>query len=436
MKSDRPELLLLQPAQDKDRLGKHRRRKSSIPKLNLPILAAHADKDFNVKIIDEAVDDIDFHFRPDFVGISVITQTAFRAYEIADKYREMKVPVVMGGFHVSFFPEEANEHADALVLGEGEGAWDELLRDFLAGRMKKQYRSDKPHSLEGLPAPRLDLMRKDAYGLPNVLETARGCPHACSYCAVSLFWGRKFRFRPIEEVVKEIKSLPQGELAFVDDNIAGSHNRAKKLFEAMIPLKRRWSGQSDIRIADDPELLDLAARSGCKWLFIGIESINPTNLSKVGKSKVNVVEKYRSSMAKIKKAGIKVFGSFIMGFDDDKEEDFLEIVRFCVENKLEAANFYIYTPLPFTKLFDEMEEQNRILHRDWSKYDCNHVVHEPGKMSPHELLEGYLKAYRKMYSLPSIFKRTASLRTDLFEILAFNLARRINYKRFEEGCRI
>ncbi|MFO8055770.1 MAG: radical SAM protein [bacterium] len=432
----KPELLLLQPAQDKDRLGSRRRRKSSIPKLNLPILAARAGPEFDVKIIDEAVDDIDFSHRPDLVGISVITQTAPRAYEIGDIYRKMKVPVVVGGFHASFFPDEALEHADAVVMGEGEYAWDELLEDFLAGRMKERYQSDKPHNLVGLPRPRLELMRRSAYGLPNVIETARGCPHACSYCAVSLFWGRRFRFRPVEEVVDEIKAMPPGELAFVDDNIAGSHKRAKKLFEALIPLKRRWSSQSDIRIGEDPELLDLAARSGCKWLFIGIESIKPENLAKVGKSKVNVVEKYRESIARIQKAGIRVFGSFILGFDDDDESVFENTVKFCRETRMEAANFYIYTPLPFTQLYRDMEEQNRILHRDWGKYDCNHVVHQPGGMSAEELLEGYLKTYKAMYSPRSILKRAARPRKGALEILAFNLARMIGYKRFEEGCRM
>jgi len=407
-----------------------------MPKLNLPILAARAGPEFNVRIIDEAVDDIDFTYRPDLVGISVITQTAPRAYQIADAYREMKVPVVAGGFHVSFFPEEALEHVDAVVMGEGEGAWDELLHDFLAGRMKQRYKSDTLHDLAGLPRPRLDLVRRSAYGLPNVMETARGCPHACSYCAVSLFWGRRFRFRPVEEVVEEIEAMPPGELVFVDDNIAGSHKRAKRLFEALIPLKRRWSSQSDIRIGEDPELLELAARSGCKWLFIGIESINAKNLAKVGKSKVNVVEKYRESISRIQKAGIRVFGSFILGFDDDDESVFENTVRFCRETRMEAANFYIYTPLPFTQLYKEMEEQKRILHRDWGKYDCNHVVHQPGRMSAEELLEGYLKAYKSMYSLGSILKRVARPRKGALEALAFNLARMTGYKRFEEGCRI
>ncbi len=436
MTMKKPELLLLQPAQDKDRLGTRRRRRSSIPKLNLPILAARAGPEFNVRIIDEAVDDIDFGFRPDLVGISVITQTAPRAYQIADEYKKMKVPVVMGGFHVSFFPDEALEHADSVVMGEGEGAWDELLEDFLAGRMKERYKSDRPHDLAGLPRPRLDLIRRSAYGLPNVMETARGCPHACTYCAVSLFWGRRFRFRPVEEVVDEIKAMPPGEVVFVDDNIAGSHKRARKLFEALIPLKRRWSSQSDIRIGEDPELLGLAARSGCKWLFIGIESIKPENLAKVGKSKVNVVEKYRSSIARIQKAGIKVFGSFILGFDDDDESVFENTVKFCEACRMEAANFYIYTPLPFTQLYRDMEERKRMIHHEWDKYDCNHVVHQPMKMSKEELLEGYLKTYRTMYSMRSILKRVARPRKDVFEVMAFNLARMMNYKRFEEGCRI
>ncbi len=432
----KPTLLLIHPGQDKDRIGSKRRRKSSIPKLNLPLLAARADHLFDIKIVDESIEDVDFNLRPDLVGITVITQVSARAYQIADRFRAAGVPVVMGGFHVSFFPEEALEHCDAIVIGEAEGAWDSLIEDFLGTGMKRQYKSETPHDLVGLPKPRLDLVNRKAYSLPNVIETARGCPHACSYCAVSQFWGRQFRFRPIDEVVEEIKSMPPGYMVIVDDNIAGSPNRAKKLFEAMIPLKRKWYSQADIRVGEDPELLDLAARSGCEWLFIGIESVNDVNLAAVGKSRVNSTEKFKRSLAAIRGAGIKVFGSFIFGFDDDDPNVFDNTVRFCEDNKIEGANFYIFTPLPFTQLYEDMSGEGRILHHDWSRYDMNHVVYQPKKMSPSQLLEGYLKAYRRMYSAKSIFRRMAWTKKDFAPFLALNVGRRLNYKYFEEGCRI
>jgi radical SAM superfamily enzyme YgiQ (UPF0313 family) len=303
---DKPKLLLIHPAQDKDRFGSRRRRKSSIPKLNLPILAAYADESFDVLIIDESIEDIDFDIKADLVGITIMTQLSLRGYEIADKFRKRGAKVVMGGFHPYFFPEEAEQHADALVIGEAESVWERLLEDFMSGNIKKRYQSDSPHNLAGLPVPRLDLIKREAYSFKNIVETARGCPHKCAYCAVTQYWGHKFRFRPVSEVSDEIRSLPPGDIVFVDDNIVGAPKRAKELFRALIPLKRRWLAQADIKIARDPELLDLAAKSGCKWLFIGIESLNENNLNDVGKSSVNIVKNYKQSLALIKVAGINL----------------------------------------------------------------------------------------------------------------------------------
>ncbi len=431
----KPALLLIQPAQDKDRLGSRRKRKTSMPKLNLPLLAAYADDRFDVHIIDETIEDIDFDIKADLVGITVLTQYSERAYEIAKTFRKRGIKVVLGGFHVYFFPDEAEQHADALVIGEADSVWDSLLDDFLAGEMKQRYQSDKPHDLVGLPHPRLDLVKKDAYAALNVIETARGCPYKCAFCAVTLFWGHKFRFRPVDEVVAEIRAKPPGDIMFVDDNIIGLPKRAKELFRAMIPLKRKWSSQADLKLAKDPELLELCARSGCQWLFMGIESINSENLEDVGKSRVNVVEQYAESIATIQKSGIKVFGSFILGLDHDDKNVFKNTVQFCKDTRLPGANFYILTPMPFTKLFDEMDKEGRILHRDWSRYDMNHVVFKPKLMTPDELLEGYLSTYRDFYSAGSIAKRLLHPRRGLAEALILNISRKLNYRHFEEECR-
>jgi radical SAM superfamily enzyme YgiQ (UPF0313 family) len=432
----KPKLLLIQPAQDKDLFISRRRRKTSLPKLNLPILAAYADESFDVRIIDESVEDIDFDIKADLVGITIITQLAHRGYEIANKFQKRGAKIVIGGFHPYFFPEEAEQHADALVIGEAEGVWELLLDDFTAGNLKPRYQSDSPHNLAGLPVPRLDLLKREAYSFKNIVETARGCPHRCAYCAVTQYWGHKFRFRPVSEVVDEIRSLPPGDIVFVDDNIVGAPKRAKELFSALIPLKRRWLAQADMKIARDPELLGLAAKSGCKWFFMGIESVNAMNLKDVGKASVNIVEKYEQSLGLIRDAGIKVLGSFILGLDHDDKSVFDKTVQFCIDNRIEGVNFYIFTPLPFTKLYDKMEKEDRILHRNWSKYDMNHVVFKPLKMTPEELLEGYLYAYRSFYSFSSIIKRVLRPRRDLGQILALNVGRRLNYQYFEQGCRL
>lgn len=432
----RPSLLLIHPGQDKDRLGSRRRTRSSIVQLNLPLLASYAGERFNVRIMDETVEEIDFDAEADLVGITIMTQLAKRGYEIAHEFRERGAKVVMGGFHVYFFPDEAEQHADAIVIGEADGVWEELLEDFLGGKMKKRYQSDAPHDLIGLPRPRYDLLKKKAYTFTNVIETARGCPHACAYCAVTKFWGRKYRFRPVSEVIAAVRAMPPGHIVFADDNIVGSPARAKELFSAMIPLKRRWSSQADMRVARDPELLKLAAQSGCKWLFIGIESLNAENLKDVGKSRVNVAGQTRQSLALIREAGIKIFGSFIFGLDHDDTGVFEQTVQFCEDSRIEGANFYIFTPFPFTQMYETMDKEGRILHRDWSKYDCNHVVFKPMKMTPEELLEGYLSAYRSFYSARSILNRVLYPRRDLAQLLALNVGRKLNYRYFEEGCRM
>ncbi len=431
----KPSLLLIQPAQESDRLGTKRKRKTGFPKVTLPLLAAYAEGRFDVHIIDESVDDIDFNMKPDLVAITILTLTSKRAYEIADTFRKEGIQVVLGGPHVYFFPEEAARHADALVLREAETAWPPLLNDFLNGGIKARYEGEHLHDMKGIPHPRLELLRRDAYHTINVIETGRGCPHRCTYCSVTLYWGHTFRLRPVEEVIEEIRSMPPGEIAFIDDNIIGSPKRAKELFRAITPLKRTWASQADLKIAKDPELLRLCAESGCRWLFMGLESVNSENIADVGKARTNPVEAYAESIATIHQAGIKVLGSFIFGLDHDKKDVFDNTVNFCIRNGLAAANFYIFTPMPFTKLFDEMKAEGRILHEDWSRYDANHVVFKPKNMTPEELMEGYLGAYRSLYGTSSILRRTwKHLPRGPLQVLAYNLARKFHYNRFKEVC--
>jgi radical SAM superfamily enzyme YgiQ (UPF0313 family) len=433
----KPKLVLIHPAPDKDRLISRRRTKSSVAQLNLPILAAHADDRFDVRILDENVEEIDFNsVEADLVGISLMTSTALRGYDIADAFRHRGITVVLGGMHVFFMQDEALAHADSIVIGEGEFAWNDLLDDFLAGRLKKSYRASKLHDLKGLPRPRLDLLKPGAYSFANVVETSRGCPNRCNYCAVTEFWGTKFRFRPIEEVIDEIKALPPGNLLFIDDNLFGHSERAKEFFRALIPLRRRWVGQGDLRLARDPELLELAARSGCKWLFMGFETTSVENLKSLGKAKLNRAPEYEQSISTIHNAGIKILGSFMFGLDNDGPDVFARTLEFCIGNHLECANFYILTPLPGTKLFDDMKAQDRIEHYNWSRYDANHVVIRPAHMSEKELTEGYIRTYRAFYSMRSIAKRALGTKRDKLHTVAMNIGRRMNARYFEEGCRL
>lgn len=430
-------LTLIYPAHKKN-LGKYRRKnaKYPIPQLSLPTIAALTDDRFDVSIIDENIEDIDFDMKTDLVGISTMTALAPRAYEISAEFRKRGVAVALGGIHVSMLPEEGAANADCCIIGEAEDTWPQALDDFIHGRLKKSYRSTGKHDMVGLPAPRLDLLKEDRYFSKSLIMASRGCPHGCHYCSVTTFWGKSFRYRPIPDVINELKSMKDRMVFFADDNLYGNKAYAKKLFREMMPLGMKWSCQGDTLIANDPELLSLAAESGCQWIFIGIESISEKNLAQMRKS-FNRVKEYRETFSKIHDAGINIFGSFIFGLDNDGADVFKDTVDFATDCKLDAANFYILTPLPGTKLFDEMKAEGRLLHTEWDKYDANHVVFRHPHLSSKELLDGLIYAYRRFYSLRSISKRMARGNTKrVTQTLILNLGRYLRRKRFEMTCRM
>ena len=374
------------------------------PKLSLPTIAAHTPPDVEVKIVDEVVEDIDFNIDVDLVGISVMTYLAPRAYEIAAKFRARGVKVVIGGIHPSMCPDEAKEHADSVVVGEAERTWGLLIEDLRRGELKPFYRENELQELVGLPIPRRDLLSRKSYWTTNCVQTSRGCPFACDFCTVTIFGGNQFRLRPVEEVVEEVRRLNRGFVVFVDDNIAGNKAYAKQLFKALIPLKIHWGSQASLTMTRDAELLELAAKSGCTALFIGVESISEENLAAANK-KFNKVAKFREEFKKFHDYGIMIQTGMIFGFDHDDESAFERTVEFLEENRIELVMFNILTPLPGTDFYKKMDAEGRIIDRDWSHYDGRHVVFQPRLMSPETLQEGFFWAYHKFYSVPSIFKR-------------------------------
>ena len=374
------------------------------PKLGLPTIAANTPPDVEVRIVDECVEDIDFNVDVDLVGISVMTYLAPRAYEIAARFRARGVKVVLGGIHVSMCPEEAKEHADSIVVGESEKTWPILVEDFRRGELKSLYEEKDLPKLENLPIPRRELFKPNSYWTTNCVQTSRGCPFACDFCTVTIFGGNQFRLRPIEQVIEEVKRLKKGFVVFVDDNIAGNKAYAKQLFKALIPLKINWGSQASLTMARDPELLDLAAKSGCTALFIGVESISEENLAAANK-RFNKVDKYKEEFRRFHDYGILIQTGMIFGFDHDDESAFERTVEFLEENNIELAMFNILTPLPGTNLYKKMDAEGRIIDRDWSHYDGRHVVFKPKLMTPETLQEGFLWAYHKFFSYPSIIKR-------------------------------
>ena len=396
------------------------------------MVAALTPPEVEVSLTDENVRPIDFQKAPDLVGITALTATAQRAYDIADVFRARGVKVILGGIHPSFLPEEASQHADSVVIGEAEGVWPNLLEDFRANKLQKVYRQPERPSLVGLPIPRRDLFDEGAYFVSHTLQTTRGCPYSCAFCSVTSFFGRSYRCRPVEEVLREIETLKDRRfIAFIDDNIVGNPRFAKELFRALVPYKIKWVAQASVTIAGDEELLRLAAASGCVDLLIGFESLSPANLASVGK-RTNVVEEYENIIRRVHSHGIAVHGFFIFGLDEDNEDVFKRTVRFAQKMRLETAGFDFLTPYPGTALRESLDKAGRIIARDWSRYGYE-VLFEPKLMSREMLLRGHTWAWREFYSLPSIWKRVGVARRNLAPLWAVNLAYRSHLRANPAG---
>ncbi len=402
------------------RENRRKRKKSIIPPLGLAIVAALTPPDIEISLTDENVTTIDFQKEPDLVGITALTTTAQRAYEIADTFRAKGAKVVLGGIHPSMLPEEAGQHADAVVIGEAEGIWPGLIQDFKAGRLQRTYQQGERPSMVDMPTPRRDLFAKGAYLLKNTVATTRGCPYSCSFCTVTTFFGQTYRCRPVEEVIREVESLGDTRLViFVDDNIVGNPKYAKELFRALIPLKIKWLSQASVTIAKDDELLELAAASGCIDLFIGFESLSPENLVAIGK-KINAADEYEDVITKIHSHGIGVHGFFIFGLDEDNAESFDRAVRFAQSMRLESAQFDILTPYPGTAFHESLDKAGRILTKDWSQYGHD-LMFETKGLSRDSLQKGRAWAWREFYGLRSIWKRIGVPHRNLLTFWAANL---------------
>jgi len=384
------------------------------------MVAALTPPEIDVSLTDEKVTVIDFQKETDLVGITVLTVTAQRAYEIADTFRARGVKVVLGGIHPSVLTEEGSQHADAVVIGEAEGIWPNLIDDFKANKLQRIYRQRERPSLVGLPIPRRDLFAEGAYYVRHTISATRGCPYSCSFCSVTSFFGHTYRCRPIEEILKEIETFKERKfIAFVDDNIFGNQNFAKELFRALVPYKIKWIAQASVTIARDDELLKVAKASGCIGLLIGFESLSQANLAAVGK-RANVVDEYENAIRKIHSHGIAIHGFFIFGFDDDDEDVFKRTICFAQEMRLVSAQFDLLVPYPGTALSESLDKAGRIVTKDWSRYGYN-LVFEPKSMSPEMLQKGHEWTWREFYSIPSIWRRVGVARRDLVTLWAMNL---------------
>jgi len=373
--------------------------------LTLPLMAALTPLGHEITVVDENVEPIDFDLPVDLVGITALTPIAPRAYEVADEFRRRGVKVALGGVHPSLMADEAAEHADSVVVGESEDSWPQLIADHMNGGMKKIYIAEVKPDLSGLPVPRRDLMKQDEYlNIPKV-ETSRGCPYRCSFCSTTVFYGPRMRFRPVEEVVAEVKGIGRHFVFFTDNNITANKKYAKRLFKELSKLGVYWLSQGSIDMADDEELMALAVESGCVGMLVGFESLSEDNIAEMGKKASNRVAEYEEKIKIFHKHQIGLIGCFVFGFDGDDKSVFKKTVDFIKRNNIDCPQLTVLTPFPGTALRDELMSQGRVLHSRWEKYDVGNVVFQPKQMTPEELQAGYNWACEKVYSRRAIYTR-------------------------------
>jgi radical SAM superfamily enzyme YgiQ (UPF0313 family) len=401
-------LLLLLPGGQPHRLrfGPWARSFREAP-LTLTTLAALVPSELHaeIRLVDGSIEPIPLKEKFDLVGISCMTGTSQKAYQLADHYRAHGATVVLGGVHATLRPDEAHCHADVVVRGFAEQTWPLLLRDFVSGNLRREYYSPKA-DLAGLPMPRRDLQHNWGYMMPNTVFATRGCRSACDFCAVPAA-GFGWQTRPVSEVIDEIRSLPGRRFAFNDVSLNEDRDYARELFTALIPLKKLWGGLATTRIAQDEELLDLMAASGCVFLLLGFESVTQDNLDEMGK-RFNRAQEYAQVAEALHRRGIIIQGCFIFGLDQDTPEVFEQTVAVVNELRIDIPRYALYTPFPGTRAFDRLKQEGRVLHEDWEHYDTQHVVIQPRQMTPEELDAGFIRAYQQTFTLRSIWNRTAS----------------------------
>jgi radical SAM superfamily enzyme YgiQ (UPF0313 family) len=392
------------------------------------VIAGLTPKDVTVRFYDDRLEAIPFDEPADLVAISVETYTAKRAYQIASEYRRRGVPVVMGGFHAMLCPEEVADYAEAVVIGEAEELWPQVIDDARHGTLRKLYRAPRRPALAGL-RPDRSIFRGKRYLPIGLVEAGRGCHFTCDFCAIQTAFGRTQTRRPAADIVAEIASLAgQGKrfFFFVDDNITSNMRQAKELYRALAPLKVRWVSQASINAAHDEEFLALITQSGCEGLLIGFESLNPENLRAMNKGFNTMKGGYAAALANLRRYGVKLYLTFIFGYDEDTPASFAETVEFARQHRIYIGAFNHLTPFPGTPLYQRLEAEGRLLYDAWwldDRYRYNMIPFRPKRMTPEELQAGCLAARKAFYSLPSILRRGLDPvnRPDFFMLRTFFL---------------
>lgn len=353
-------------------------------------------------LIDENVQSVPREKRFDLVAISCLTGTALKAYAWARHFRERGATVVLGGYHVTLRPEEAEAHADVVMIGFAEHTWPRMIRDFKSGKLQPRYDGGQG-DVDALPVPRRDLQKRFGYAMPNAVSATRACKCHCAFCSIP---AAKYRWqmRPLDQVIDEIRQMPGRRFTFNDVNLLQDRDYGLELLRALTPLGKRWGGLAMVSTANDPEMLEALERSGCQYLLCGFESLSEQSLSAVNK-RFNRVPDYGQAVEAFHAHGISVQGCFIFGLDEDTPDIFRQTVEAVNEMKVDIPRFAISTPYPGTALFERLEREGRLLHTHWTHYDTQHVVFKPVHMTPEELDQGFQEAYRLAFSLSAIRTR-------------------------------
>jgi radical SAM superfamily enzyme YgiQ (UPF0313 family) len=374
--------------------------------LTLTTLAALIPSELNavVELIDEGIQDVPDTLDVDLVGMTVITGTSKRAYELARRFRNQGKTVVLGGPHITLLPEEAKDHADAVCVGYAEETWPQLLRDFSNDRMQRAYYQSPSMSLANRPFPRRELFDKRYFLTQAVFEATRACAHDCEFCVAPAAWGRRQYQSPIDWVLDDIRRVGQRKIIFIDLNLISDVVYAKELFSRLIPLNVKWFGLATVLIAHHPELMELMARSGCSGLLLGLETVSEESL-KDAKKRFNASVGYKSLIEDLHSLGIAIQGCFVFGLDHDTPEVFDQTAQFVIEAGIDLPRFSVLTPFPGTALYSRLEMEGRILTRDWELYDGQHVVFAPKQMTVNDLIQGHERAWKTVYRWSAITQR-------------------------------
>ena len=405
------------------------------PSLSLAAIAAVTPLEWEVVLCDDNSERIDFDTDADLIALTAMTPQAPRAYELAAGFRSRGKTVVMGGFHASNLPDEALNNVDAVVVGEGELVWPQLLADYRSGTLQKIYKTGSMMNMADIPVARREIFKGKGYLLTNTIQTTRGCPFDCEFCSVTAFYGRNYRKRPVDQVLAELQLLRKSNsfIFFVDDNIVADRKYALPLFQGMKGMGFKWLSHAPIDFAEDRELLRAAGESGCLGMFVGFESLNQESLSAMGKV-TNRAQSFMADAQAFRDNGIGILGSFVLGYDGDTPDIFPKLLRFCEEARLEAAIFPLLTPYPGTAVRRRLEAEGRIISSDWRDYDMEHINFQPKGMTIQQLQEGYDWLNRSFYSFSSMYRRIFKLHRSVQVFGPMNLGFRAAIRRKRSGA--